>query len=113
MAKAAKIPPANGDTSSPKKGAGGSTQKYKPSPQKTSPKKEGKKPKIVNLKHPDGTCYGWAFFHFYNAKEELKSLSKRWHVDCYWRDQIQGILQSDYKVAEGVRVSWVDLGHMY
>ena len=62
MAKAAKIPPANGDTSSPKKGAGGSTQKYKPSPQKTSPKKEGKKPKIVNLKHPDGTCYGWAFF---------------------------------------------------
>ena len=55
MAKAAKIPAANGDTSSPKKGAGGSTQKYKPSPQKTSPKKEGKKPKIVNLKHPDGT----------------------------------------------------------
>ena len=57
MAKAAKIPPANGDTSSPKKGAGGSTQKYKPSPQKTSLKKEGKKPKIVNLKNPDGTCY--------------------------------------------------------
>ena len=42
MAKAAKIPAANGDTSSPKKGAGGSAQKYKPSPQKTSPKKEGK-----------------------------------------------------------------------
>ena len=61
MAKAAKIPSANGDTSSPKKGAGGSTQKYKPSPQKTSPKKEGKKPKIVNLKHPDSACYGWAF----------------------------------------------------
>ncbi len=40
MTKAAKIPPANGDTSSPKKGAGGLTQKYKPSPQKTSPKKE-------------------------------------------------------------------------
>ncbi len=63
MAKAARrIPAANGDTSSPKKSAGGSTQKYKPSPQKTSPKNEGKKPKIVNLKHPDGTCYGWAFF---------------------------------------------------
>ncbi len=61
MAKAAKIPAANGDTSSPKNGAGGSTQKYKPSPQKISPKKEGKKQKIVNLKHPDGTCYGWAF----------------------------------------------------
>ncbi len=56
MAKVAKIPAAKGDTSSPEKGAGGSTQKYKPSPQKTSPKKEGKKPKIVNLKHPDGTC---------------------------------------------------------
>jgi hypothetical protein len=75
MGKSAKNPPANGDTSSPKKGASGSAQKYKPSPQKTSPKKEGKKPKIVNLKHPDGTCYGWAFFNFYNAKEELKSLS--------------------------------------
>ncbi len=49
MAKTAKIPVANGDTSSPKKGAGGSTQKYKPSPQKTFPKKEGKKPKIINL----------------------------------------------------------------
>ncbi len=77
MAKAVKIPAANGDTLSPKKGVGGSIQKYKPSPQKTSPKKEGKKPKIVNLKHPDGTCYGWAFFHFYNVKEELKSLSNR------------------------------------
>ena len=62
MAKAAKIPAANGDTSSPKKGVGGLIQNYKPSPQKTPSKKEGKKPKIVNLKHPDGTCYGWAFF---------------------------------------------------
>ena len=62
MVKAAKIPAANDDTSLPKKGVGGSIQKYKPSPQKTSPTKEGKKPKIVNLKHPDGTCYGWAFF---------------------------------------------------
>ena len=62
MAKAAKILAANGDTSSPKKGVGGSIQKHKPSPQKTSPKKEGKKPKIVNLKHPGGTCFGWAFF---------------------------------------------------
>ncbi len=77
MAKAAKIPAANGDTSSPKKGASGSVQKYKPSPPKTSPKKEGTNLKIVNLKHPDGTCYGWAFFHFFNAKEELKSLSNR------------------------------------
>jgi hypothetical protein len=61
MAKAAKIPAANGNTSSPKKGACELTQKYKPSPQKTS-LKEGKKSKIVNLKHPDGTCYGWVFF---------------------------------------------------
>ena len=63
MAKAAEISAANGDTSSPKKGAGGSTQKYKPPPPKTYPKKEGKNPKIVNLKHPDGTCYG-CFFSF-------------------------------------------------
>ena len=76
MAKGAKSPVVVGDRSSPKKGVP-TIQKYKPSPQKTSPKKEGKKPKIVNLKHPDGTCYGWAFFHFYNAKEELKSLSNR------------------------------------
>ena len=61
MVKATKNPVVNGDTSSPKKGVT-TIQKYKPSPQKTSPKKEGKKPKIVNLKHPDGTCYGWAFF---------------------------------------------------
>ena len=76
MTKAAKTPVVDGDTSSPKKGVT-TIQKYKPSPQKTSPKKEGKKPKIVNLKHPDGTCYGWAFFHFFDAKEELKSLSNR------------------------------------
>ena len=76
MTKAAKTPVVDGDTSSPKKGVP-TIQKYKPSPQKTSPKKEGKKPKIVNLKHPDGTCYGWALFHFYNAKEELKRLSNR------------------------------------
>ena len=57
MVKATKNPAVNGDTSSPKKGVA-TIQKYKPSPQKTSPKKEGKKPKIVNLKHPDGTCYG-------------------------------------------------------
>ena len=100
MAKAAKIPPANGDTSSPKKGAGGSTQKYKPSPQKTSPKKEGKKPKIVNLKHPDGTCYGWAFFHFYNAKEELKSLSNRDGMATY----IGGI---EFKPFSNLTTKWL------
>ena len=27
--------------------------------------------------HPNGTCYGWAFHNFYDAKEELKSLSNR------------------------------------
>ena len=58
MGKSAKNTPTNGDTSSPKKGASGLAQKYKPSPQKTSPKKEGKKPKIVNLKHPDSACDG-------------------------------------------------------
>ena len=100
MAKAAKIPPTNGDASSPKKGAGGSTQKYKPSPQKTSPKKEGKKLKIVNLKHPDGTCSGWAFFHFYNAKEELKSLSNRNGMATY----IGGI---EFKPFSNLTTKWL------
>ncbi len=31
----------------------------------------------INLMHPSGTCYGWAFHNFYAAKEELKSLSNR------------------------------------
>ena len=61
MAKGAKSPVVVGDRSSPKKGVP-TIQKYKPSPQKTPPKKEGKQPKIVNLNHPDGTGYGWAFF---------------------------------------------------
>ncbi len=63
----------------PVKGGGGPVQKYKPSPKKPSPKKEGEcnKPKIVNLMYLDGKCYGWAFHNFYDAKEELKSLSNR------------------------------------
>jgi hypothetical protein len=32
---------------------------------------------MVNLKTPDGKCWGWAFHNFYDAKEELKSLSNR------------------------------------
>jgi hypothetical protein len=48
----------------------------------TSPKKEGEGKKseirkIINLSYPDGTPYGWAFHGFYDAKEELKSLSNR------------------------------------
>ena len=27
--------------------------------------------------HPSGTCYGWAFYNFYHAKEYLKGLSNR------------------------------------
>jgi hypothetical protein len=79
MSKSAKSATAKGDISLPVKGGGGPVQKYKPSPKKPSPKKEGegKKPKIVNLMYPDGTCYGWAFHNFYDAKEELKSLSNR------------------------------------
>jgi hypothetical protein len=79
MAKSAKSAPAKGDISLPVKGGGGPVQKYKPSPKYPSPKKEGErnKPKIVNLMYPDGTCCGWAFHNFYDAKEELKSLPNR------------------------------------
>jgi hypothetical protein len=76
MAKGAKSTSAKSDMSSPVKGGGGPVQKCKPTP---SPKKkdERHKPKIVNMMHPHGTAYGWAFHNFYNAKEELKSLSNR------------------------------------
>jgi hypothetical protein len=76
MAKGAKAASTKSDMSTPVKSGGGSVQKYIPS---VSPKKkdERHKPKIVNLKHPNGTSYGWAFHNFYDAKEELKSLSNR------------------------------------
>ena len=76
MVKTGKAASTKGDMSMPVKGGGGPV-KYKQTP---SPKKkdERHKPKIVNLMHPDGTCYGWAFHNFYDAKEELKSLSNRY-----------------------------------
>ena len=76
MVKCAKGASIKGDMSTPVKGGGGPVQKYKPT---VSPKKndERHKPKIVNLMHPDGTCYDWAFHNFYDAKVELKSLSNR------------------------------------
>ena len=78
MTKGAKgAPPTKSDMSSPVKAGGGTTLK-KFSPSSTQKKKdERNKPKIVNLMHPSGTCYGWAFYNFYDAKEELKSLSNR------------------------------------
>ena len=77
MAKGAKgVSLTKSDMASPVKAGGGTMQKYSPSP--TQKKKDGRnKPKIVNLKHPNGTCYGWSFHNFYDAKEELKSLSNR------------------------------------
>ena len=76
MAKGAKGSPPMKEMSSPKKAGGGTLQKYSPSPTQKK-KDERNKPKIVNLMHPNGTCYGWAFHNFYAAKEELKSLSNR------------------------------------
>ena len=56
----------------------GQFKKYSPSPtQKKKDERNSFKPKIVNLIHPNGTCYGWSFHNFYDAKEELKSLSNR------------------------------------
>ena len=77
MAKGAKgAPPTKEMSSPPAKAGGGTTAKYSPSPGQKK-KDERNKPKIVNLMHPNGTCYGWAFHNFYDAKEELKSLSNR------------------------------------
>ena len=71
MVKATKNPAVNGDTSSPKKGVGGSIQKYKPSPQKRY------KTKDCQSEASRWYMLWLGFFHFYNAKEELKSLSNR------------------------------------
>jgi hypothetical protein len=77
MAKSAKgAPPTKSEMTSPVKGGGGTLQKFSSSPTRKK-KDERFKPKIVNLMHPSGTCYGWSFHNFYAAKEELKSLSNR------------------------------------
>ena len=78
MTKTAKgaQPPTKSEMSSPVKAGVQTIQKSSPSPAQKK-KDERNKPKIVNLMHPNGTCYGWAFHNFYAAKEELKSLSNR------------------------------------
>ena len=76
MAKGAKGAPPTKEMSSPVKAGGGTTVKFSPSPTQKK-KDERNKLKIVNLMHPNGTCYGWVFHNFYAAKEELKSLSNR------------------------------------
>jgi hypothetical protein len=77
MTKGAKgAPPTKSDMSPPVKAGGGTKLKYSPSPTQKK-KDERNKPKIVNLMHPNDTCYGWAFHNFYDTKEELKSLSNR------------------------------------
>ena len=76
MTKSAKGAPSTKGVSSPVRAGGGTLQKYSPSPAQKK-KDERNKPKIVNLMHPNGTCYGWAFHNFYDAKDELKSLSNR------------------------------------
>jgi len=76
MAKAAKGAPPTKEMASPYNAGGGTLQKFSPSPTQKK-KDERNTPKIVNLMHPSGTCYGWAFYNFCDAKEELKSLSNR------------------------------------
>jgi hypothetical protein len=69
MAKGAKgAPPTKSEMATPvKAGAGGGTTvKFSPSPTQKK-KDEHNRPKIVNLMHPNGTCYGWAFHNFYDA----------------------------------------------
>ena len=79
MTKTAKgaQPPTKSAMSTPVKAGVQTIQKSSPSPAHQKKKDERNKPKIVNLIHPSGTCYGWAFYNFYDAKEELKSLSNR------------------------------------
>ena len=57
MAKAAKGAPPTKEMASPHKAGGGTLQKFSPSPTQKK-KDEHYKPKIVNLMHPSGTCYG-------------------------------------------------------
>jgi hypothetical protein len=78
MTKGAKsASPSKSDMPSPVRAAAGTTlKKFSPSsPQKK--KDDRNKPQIFNLMHPSGTCYGWAFYNFYHAKEYLKGLSNR------------------------------------
>ena len=78
MTKTAKgaQPPTKSEMSTPVKAGVQTIQKSSPSPAQKK-KDERNKPKIVNLIHPNGTCYGWAFYNFYAAKEELKRLSNK------------------------------------
>jgi hypothetical protein len=77
MAKTAKgAPQTKSDMVTPVKAGGGTLQKFSPSPNQKK-KDERNKPKIDNLMHPNGTCYGWAFHNFYAAKEELKRISNK------------------------------------
>jgi len=77
MTKGAKgAPPTKSEVALPVKAGGGTKLKYSPFPAQKK-KDERNKPKIVNLMHPNGTCYGWAFHNFYAANDELKSLSNR------------------------------------
>ena len=78
MTKGAKgASPTKSDMSIPVKAAGGTTLKKSPPPSPQKKKDDRNKAKIVNLMHPSGTGYGWAFYNFYGAKEYLKGLSNR------------------------------------
>ena len=73
MAKGAKgVSLTKSDMASPVKAGGGTMQKYSPSPTQKK-KDERNKPKIVNLIHPNGTCYGWAFHNFYAPRKSSKA----------------------------------------
>jgi hypothetical protein len=74
MAKSPKSGSAKGDMSSPAKRWWSKVQTI---PVPDEKRRRQKKPKIVNLMHPNGTCHGGAFNNFYDAKEELKSLFNR------------------------------------
>ena len=106
MTKGAKgaQPPTKSDMSSPVKAGVTTIQKSSPSPAQKK-KDERNKPKIVNLIHPNGTCYGWAFYNFYAAKEELKSLSNR-------LDMITVIGGIEFKPFSNLTTKWLTRRHL-
>jgi len=72
-----------------------------PSKVKANPlEKKQRVHKIIPLQYPDKTPYGWAFEHFYDAKEFLKGLSNRKNETTY-------LGKEEFKPFSNLTVRWV------
>lgn len=56
--------------------------------------------KIIPLQNPDKTPYGWAFEHFYDAKEFLKDL-------CNKKNETTHLGEEEFKPFDNLSVHWV------